>query len=287
VVAGALALGVAVLACIYYALADVNVWETWRAGRGLSDPSYAERIYENSVFRTRANTWSNYAFVIVGAYIVGLGWVDRKNAVPPNAGYLVRHPVFSFAFGLGCVYLGFASGLFHASLTRLGQQLDVASMYTAMIAIIAMNFSRLFDGRGALHTAAIWISAAGIIAASIYLFVYKWEMSSKNVLSTLILMVGVLSALDIFRKNAHFVKSWMLLAALSLVLAVIARQTGIAGTWIFPGPDTWLQGHAVWHVFCAASLGCAYLYFRSERQVSVATSASDDGDASRQVSEAA
>jgi len=265
VVAGSLVLGVAVLAVLFWVFKDVNVWAPWQASQGLLNPSYQERIYEASVFRTRANTWSNYAFVIVGAYTLGLAWVDSRSPWRKDAGYLVRNPVFSVLFGLGCVYLGFGSGLFHASLTRFGQQLDVASMYAAMTAIIAMNISRLFERRLVLHYYAVRVAVVGVVAASIYLFVYKWEMSSKNVLSTLILTITFLSILDVFRKRSKFVKSWMLAAGVSLVVAVYCRQSGVAGQFIFPGPDTWLQGHALWHVFCAVTLGCTYLYFRSER----------------------
>lgn len=279
-------LGIAVLALLFWLFKDVNVWESWTAARGLKNPRYQERIYENSIFRTRANTWSNYAYIMVGAYALGLAWTDWRGQRREGAGYLVGHPIFSVLFGLGCIHLGIGSTLLHASLTRFGQQFDVASMYTAMLAVIAMNFSRLFVGRGALHTAAIWVSVAGVIAASIYLFVYKWEMSAKNVLATLILTIFVLSALDVFRKNSSFIKSWLLAAGISLVLAVVARQTGVAGTWIFPGPDTWLQGHTFWHVLTAMSLGCAYMYFRSERQIPTAVPANENGASSRQAIEA-
>ncbi len=282
VVGGSLLLGIAVLALLFWLYKDVNVWDSWTAARGLKDPSYQERIHENSIFRTRANTWSNYAYIVVGAYVLGLAWTDWRGQRREGAGYLVRHPIFSVLFGLGCVYLGFASGLLHASLTRFGQQLDVASMYTAMIAIIAMNFSRLFDGRGALHTAAIWLSAAGVVVASIYLFVYKWEMSAKSVLTTLILTIAVLSLLNVFRKDSSFIKSWLLAAGISLVLAVVARQTGVAGTWIFSGPDTWLQGHTFWHVLTAVTLGCAYMYFRSECHIAIAFPANKNDASSKQ-----
>ena len=59
-----------------------------------------------------------------------------------NAGYVIRTPAMSILFGFACCYLGFGSGLFHASLTRLGQQLDVAAMYSPLVAAIAMNVGR-------------------------------------------------------------------------------------------------------------------------------------------------
>jgi hypothetical protein len=32
----------------------------------------------------------------------------------------------------------------------------------------------------------------------------------------------------------------------------------------FSGPDTWLQGHALWHLLTALSLATIYLYYRTE-----------------------
>jgi hypothetical protein len=32
----------------------------------------------------------------------------------------------------------------------------------------------------------------------------------------------------------------------------------------FSGPDTWLQGHAMWHLLTALSLATIYLYYRNE-----------------------
>jgi hypothetical protein len=265
VVAAALLLGLALLALLFFQYRDVNVWQGWAESNGLRKPSYSERIFEGSIFRTRANTWSNYAFVVVGAYALGLAWVDRKSPRDADAGYLVRHPLFSVLFGAGCVALGIGSGIFHASLTRWGQQLDVATMYPAMIALIAMNVARLFE-RTPVHTVARWGIAAAAVVISVLLYVYKWEMSSLNVLSTLILSLTVCGVLDVFRKHSSFLRRWITFSGLALVVAIVCRQTDVAGR--FTGPDAWLQGHALWHVFCAASLGLVYLYFRSERILS-------------------
>ena len=48
-------------------------------------------------------------------------------------------------------------------------------------------------------------------------------------------------------------------------------QLDIAGR--FTGPDAWLQGHSLWHLFTSLSLGCMYLYYRSEVTLSSAHAA--------------
>jgi hypothetical protein len=56
---------------------------------------------------------------------------------------------------------------------------------------------------------------------------------------------------------------WCVASLASLAAAVFFRQIDVAGR--FTGPDAWLQGHVLWHVFTATSLGTGYMYFRSER----------------------
>jgi hypothetical protein len=48
-----------------------------------------------------------------------------------------------------------------------------------------------------------------------------------------------------------------------LVLAVLFRQLDVARK--FGTPESWIQGHALWHLLTALALGSMYLYYRSER----------------------
>lgn len=257
--------GIVFFAVLYFLFRDVNVWESFQAAGGLKNPSYSERIYESSIFRTRANTWSNYAFVIVGIYALVFTWLDIRISRPASAGFIVQNPLFGALFGIGCVYLGIGSGIFHASLTRWGQQLDVASMYAAMLALIAMNCYRLIPRVPGTQLRTDYFFAVLAIIGSYLLYHYKWQMSSGVVLPTLILTLGFLATCDLFRRTSQFAKLWMVGSFVSLVLAVICRQTDVAGK--FSGPDTIFQGHAFWHVFCALTLGCIYMYYRSEKIV--------------------
>lgn len=45
-----------------------NVWRDWTEAKELRQPVYAERIYPDDLLRTRANAWSNLAYVAVGLY---------------------------------------------------------------------------------------------------------------------------------------------------------------------------------------------------------------------------
>ena len=242
-----------------------NVWDGWQESPELRRPAYAERVRDNDVFRTRANSWSNLAYVLVGLYAFALGWHDRQEEFPLASGYVRHTPAMSFLFGGACCFLGAGSGLFHASLSRRGQQLDVAAMYAPLLALIAVNLGRWYPrvqaGRVCRNVPSWPLLTGLVVLASFLLYRYKWSMSSRLVLPVLILAVGGFAVLDHFRADGPRALFWMALAGVALALAVVCRQLDVAGR--FSGPDSWLQGHAFWHLLTSGSLGCMYLYQRS------------------------
>lgn len=244
-----------------------DFWQGWTESRELRQPGYAERIYRQDFFRTRANSWSNLAYVLVGLYALGLAADDWRKRQVRSTGYVAGTPAMSLLFGLACCYLGFGSGLYHASLTRWGQQLDVAAMYAPLLAGAALYLGRwgreARAGRSGVSTFLSWPWLSGVVLIACYLlYRYKWSMSSQTVLTTLILLVGLLGLADVFLARQRMRFRWLGWSALALGMAVACRQLDVAGK--FSGPDAWLQGHALWHLLTALSLACLYAYHRDE-----------------------
>lgn len=259
---GGLALSAAGLAAVWAGWAERDPWAGWTAAEELDRPIYAERVHVGSVFRTRANTWSNLAFFLPGLYALALGLADRRAprldpAPDPRsarAGYLRATPALSGLFGLACLYLGLGSALFHASLTRLGQQLDVGAMYTPLLALLAVSAGR---SRPRLGRHSTWpLLAAVWVAASALLFLFKWQLPARLLMPALILAYCAARGLE-HARGVHPAGRWLALSGGCLLLAVVCRELDVAGR--FSGPDAWLQGHAVWHLLCAGALGAGYL----------------------------
>ena len=265
-VLGAMLLLILILLEISAAFQGQNIWHGWTEARELRIPAYAERVRVDEVFRTRINTWSNLAYVLVGFYGIALGWRDLRGKCPADRGYLVQTPALSVLFGAACCYLGLGSGLFHASLTRWGQQLDVAAMYSPLLVLIAIGAGRWMPRvrrGGKAEGFPTWPILAGLVlVASFLLYQYKWSMRSGVVLQSLILTVAALALLDRFQSRWRFKVRWLVWSTFALMGAVACRQLDVAGR--FSGPDAWLQGHALWHLLTSLSLGCMYLYHRSE-----------------------
>lgn len=245
-----------------------DIWAGWIPARGLLQPDYAERILQRAVFRTPANTWSNLAYVLVGFYAIALAWRDRRLGGEERAvAYLRSTPSLGFLFGVACCYLGLASGLYHASLTRLAQQLDVASMYAPLLASLALFVGRAVRNwrkrRGAPAFDVAPVLVLLVVAACWLLFIFKWSMSAKLVLQTLIGLHAVAGLVEISLGRGAMPARWLGFSIVALLVAVVCRELDVARK--FSRPDAWLQGHACWHVLTAVSLACVYLYHRNER----------------------
>ena len=245
-----------------------DIWAGWIPARGLLQPDYAERILQRAVFRTPANTWSNLAYVLVGFYAIALAWRDRRLGGEERAvNYLRSTPSLGFLFGVACCYLGLASGLYHASLTRLAQQLDVASMYAPLLASLALFVGRAVRNwrkrRGAPAFDVAPVLVLLVVAACWLLFIFKWSMSAKLVLQTLIGLHAVAGLVEISLGRGAMPARWLGFSIVALLVAVVCRELDVARK--FSRPDAWLQGHACWHVLTAVSLACVYLYHRNER----------------------
>jgi len=255
------------LGAVEFAFRGSNVWASL-GGETPRGSSYAERVRPANVSRTLTNTWSNLGFVLVGLYAISFGWSDRRRTAPVPDGQkpnLLRStPAHSILFGISCVYLGIGSGLYHASLTRWGQHLDVAAMYTPLVVLIAFNLDRWLPRVRGRRTWPLWIVA--VLVTSVLLYIYKWSMSSRVVLPGLILAVANFLLLDLINRRMRWRDLlWPLLALATLVLAVTCRQLDVAGR--FTGPDSWVQGHALWHLLTAGTLACMFVYYRGVRDM--------------------
>ena len=268
--AGTMLAAVAVIV-VAAAAEGTRPWEGWDEGRELRRPGYAERVRPDRPIRTRANTLSNLAYVTVGLYACGLALADRKRGrqAPPGSfggNVVIATPALSVLFGLSCLWLGFSSGLFHASLTRAGQRLDVAAMYPPLLSLLAIAAARAVPARISLRRGLpTWgLLATAVVVAEIALWRWKWSMSATTVLSSLIAALVLATVAVHLRRPGRFQSAWLGWGACLLAAGIVCRQTDVAGQ--FPvGPDSWLQGHALWHVFTAAALGTLYLHERSER----------------------
>ncbi len=135
----------------WLALGDSDPWAGWAPCAELAEPSYAERVHADSLLRTRANTWSNLAYVLVGLYALALAAHDRR---APRAGHVRRTPALSALL---------------ARYTGSGREGAVYGLDNSLVAgaraaapVIGAVVATAFDLRGLFLATAV---AYGLIAA--------------------------------------------------------------------------------------------------------------------------
>jgi hypothetical protein len=188
-----------------------------------------------------ANTLSSLVYVGLGAWALarvvrgsGFGASPSRVLVPGAA-------VVTCAVGL-------SSAFFHANLTFLGQYLDVLSMYVlgALIVSGALWRGGFVPERGAL---AVFLATTMALGVAQYL-----EPELRRVMFALVLVPGIaLEHLTGVHGPAASPAALRPLRA-GVILLVVAYAFWLLDQWqVLCWPESWFQGHAVWHTLTAVA----------------------------------
>jgi len=212
-----------------------------------------------------ANSWSNLGFVVVGLLILADSARARDRSSVARMEADLR---YSRLYGAVAVFLGLASFAFHGSLRAWGGYVDVQSMHAFLAFLLAYDLARIHGWTwGAFLT---WFAGLlAVFSALIGLF----PPEHGRVLFAVVVFITILLETAVSypalrpwaphpidpRRLPWF---WAGLASFGVAFAIWnLSRTG--GMWC--DPDSLLQGHALWHLLSAVSVGCFYLYLRSQR----------------------
>jgi len=258
----------AIFIILFLIFKDVPVWTDWRPAAEFINPEYGERIYADSVLRTRMNTWSNISYILFGFYAIALGANDWGKGQALERGYLTHVPIQSVLFGVALIYSGLGSGFFHASLTHYGQQCDVGAMYAMTLCIAAIPVGSWLPQAqvpGTNRTYPTWpLIAVLVISGSLYFTYYKWDYSFGEVSVYSSAVLFIFAAASLIQPGKYLQIRWLIAAFFSIALAAKIRELDIQDS--FTSPDSFFQGHAVWHLASSLYYFFIFLYFRSEER---------------------
>lgn len=247
------ALGVTIVALASLAAIDVD-WTAYRAATCMPAWCFCEAVGGGFV-RQPANTWSNLGFVYVGYLIL---WNVLRAPRLPGTGDTELATPFRVAFGATLAFMGFGSWIYHASLTFVGQWFDVIGMYMLPTLVLLFHAQR-HAGIGPAGAVAGYVALNALLGI---LLVVAPGLRRYLFAATLIAAAVVELA---SRRGERAGRDLRLFGAAAATLAVAFGIWILDLTHIVCWPRSLLQGHAVWHLLCAASGGLLYVYFRSER----------------------
>ena len=168
-------------------------------------------------------------------------------------------------FTVTVALLGQASMAMHATNSAAGGILDVLSMHliAAFAAISAL--SRLAH-LGTMRTILFFALTVGVATRATHRGGrIEFLHHTGNLLFALMLLAAIVMEVILCRRSRpRAFPRWGAAALATMLLAFgvwLISQTG--GPWCLP--DSWLQGHALWHILCALAVYCFGRHYTATR----------------------
>ena len=231
-------------------LAARNGWLGPDVGRG---DGFCEAA-RSGWLRQPANALSNLGFVVAGLLV---GWHARL-----PSGRLAR-PGVAAGYAVVVVLLGPGSMAMHGTQAELGGRLDQASMYLVAGFAAAYALMRTADGGAGFFLGCF---AALLVVSEVVEQVgggLPVVDNSGNLVFGVVLVTAIVLEVRLRRRAGRAGDvGWIGAAVAAMTVAFTIWNLSKDGRPLCH-PHSLLQGHAAWHLLCAAAAYCLYRYWAS------------------------
>ena len=214
-----------------------------RVASCMPDSGFCEAIRSEGI-RQPANTWSSLAFVVVAALVL------MRYARKPSADRAAYPLLYAFAL----IVVGLGSAYFHATLSFRGQFADVLGMYLLATVALRYSISRLRP-----LSAATLVTSYIATNAVLAMLLYWLPVVRRVVFASLVVALLIVEILIRRKRGSSSDTRQLKIAAAIMGLAFVIWILDF--TRILCRPESWIQGHAVWHVLGAVAAWYLLLYF--------------------------
>lgn len=238
------------------------IWHGIPLSKSALTVEYCEFNNTGAFFHQSMNTYSNLIYFFFGVIICQLGWRDRNSNGPTVQNRVGQFSGLSFLVGGSFIYLSFGSAFFHASLTWLGQRVDMNGTYSLTISLLCVALYGVFH-RIMLSGRARQLVVFAVVLLMLALFPLALLVSSSVLLPALILAIWTLVIINYFQFRRQ---RSALLGMASVVLIIVAFYVRTLDVQkVGCDPFSWYQGHSLWHLLAGLSSFCTYAFFRFGR----------------------
>jgi hypothetical protein len=231
----------------------------WFGPGGKTSLEFCETL-RHALIKQPSNTWSNLGFMLTGLWI---GWEAMKQKYIKYDNRLTRTLFFPTFLATLTVLLCPGSMAMHASTAIVGGYFDMLSMYLIAAFMFSYAFIRLFN----LHEAAFFVSFLVVLAICHWVHFHKgpvFGFIDVNVIfGFFTVLAAILEFLLIYIRRASIHKKWAFAFCITFTIAFAVWNVSKTGA-IFCVPDSWIQGHAIWHLLNALTIFFLFRYYISE-----------------------
>jgi hypothetical protein len=236
-----------------------NVWAGMEISKSALTVEYCEFNDTSKFFHQSINTYSNLVYFFFGILICLIAKQDADNQGVISKSRLSNFPALSFLTGFSFIYLSFGSAFFHASLTWVGQRVDMNGTYSLSISILLVALYSTF------HKIKFSEKVKRVlIIATLFLIIAFYQIhllvSSSILLPIFILSAWILITVNYFQFSKQRSLTLALLSIISIVIALKIRTMDVQK--INCDPHSFYQGHSLWHFLAGFSSFCSYAFFR-------------------------
>lgn len=200
---------------------------------------YCELNHLGEWLRQPSNALSSFSYVIAGVLVL----LNTTGRVAKSLRFTLAASFFA---------LGLGSQFFHASITLIAQQLDMAGTYATVLALIAIGLQQRFPR---LHV------LAPLLVTDVLFYAFDLYLQGTWLLPLLIaiaLIVTVVVALHEKRPALHFGLAF-------LGLTIGGASWGFDDRKFLCDPQSVLQWHALWHLATAFGAYQLFLFLNRGR----------------------
>ncbi len=234
-----------------------SLWRDWVTEQSTL-VYFCEPATIEALFRQKVDTYSNLGFFFIAMVMFAYARADRRES---RDGFASVHPIWSTWYGVASLATFLGSTLFHASLTRSGEAMDLAGVYAAVLLPGFFNLHRIGTLWKRQRIAAwpfllvwsiVWITSSVLI----------FTVSSRVIVLAGLLLIGISGFVLWLRVRPR--KGWWFAGSSILVTAMAATFFVFDIRKVGCDPESWYQAHALWHLLSGAA---AFTYYGFMRRI--------------------
>jgi predicted membrane channel-forming protein YqfA (hemolysin III family) len=240
-------------------LFDSSVWTGMIVSQSAITVEYCEFNHPERLFHQPINTYSNLIYFFYGLLVFQLALKDFNFFGVEGANSVSNFPYLSVLLAANFIYLSFGSAFFHASLTWIGQRVDMNATYGLTLSLICIGMVQILVKKELSKPMQIGLVLGMLLLIAAFLPL-ALQIPSAILLPSLFFVLLLLGIGNFVQYRSQRSPLLLILSFVLLAFAIQVRTLDVAKVNCDP-LSIW-QGHALWHFLTATSSLCMYFYFR-------------------------